>query len=105
MDLSFMQEEECYRTRVREFLKTNLPQGWGASGYELPKGGALVELLREWQRRLLNHGFVAMAWPKRYGGQGAGAVEMAIFNEECARVRAPGPLNSAAIAQVGPTII
>src|SRR5580704_6891873 len=105
MDLSFMPEEERYRTRVRGFLTANLPQGWGTRGYELPKGRALVELLREWQQRLLKHGFLAMSWPKEYGGQGASAVEMAIFNEECARVRAPGPLNSAAISQVGPTIM
>ncbi len=32
-------------------------------------------------------------------------MEMAIFNEECARVRAPGALNSLAMSQVGPTII
>jgi alkylation response protein AidB-like acyl-CoA dehydrogenase len=105
MDLSFTPEEERYRVRVREFLKDNLPQGWGAPGYEMPRGRALVELLRDWQRRMLEHGFIAMAWPKEYGGQGAGAVEMAIFNEESARVRAPGPLNSAAISQVGPTIM
>ena len=105
MDLSFTEEEERYRARVREFLKTNLPQGWGTPGYELPKGLALVEMLRDWQRRMLKHGFVAMAWPKEYGGQSASAVEMAIFNQECARVRAPGALNSLAISQVGPTII
>src|SRR5579864_5152855 len=105
MDLSFTPEEERYRARVREFLKDNLPQGWGTSGYEMPRGRALVELLREWQRRLLKHGFVAMAWPTEHGGQSASAVEMAIFNEESARVRAPGPLNSAAISQVGPTIM
>jgi alkylation response protein AidB-like acyl-CoA dehydrogenase len=105
MDLSFTAEEERYRERVRAFLKENLPQGWGTPGYELPRGLALVELLRDWQRRMLKHGFVAMAWPREYGGQGASAVEMAIFNEECARVRAPGALNSLAISQVGPTII
>ena len=55
-----------------------------------PKAGRWSKLLRDWQRRMLKHGFVAMAWPKEYGGQGASAVEMAIFNEECARVRAPG---------------
>ncbi len=105
MDLSFTEEEERYRKRVREFLKDNLPQGWGTPGYELPRGRALVEMLREWQRRMLKHGFVAMAWPREHGGQSASAVEMAIFNEECARVRAPGALNSLAISQVGPTII
>jgi alkylation response protein AidB-like acyl-CoA dehydrogenase len=105
MDLSFTEREESYRHRVREFLKNNLPEGWGTPGYELPKGQALVEMLRQWQRRMLNHGFVAMAWPKEYGGQSASAVEMAIFNQECASVRAPGALNSLAISQVGPTII
>ena len=105
MDLSFTEEEERYRRRVREFLNDNLPKGWGTAGYELPRGGALVELLRDWQRRMLKHGFVAMAWPREYGGQSASAVEMAIFSEECARVRAPGALNSLAISQVGPTII
>jgi len=105
MDLSFTEQEERFRQRVREFLRDNLPEGWGTPGYELPRGEALVELLRDWQRRMLKHGFVAMAWPKEYGGQGASAVEMAIFNEECARVRAPGALNSLAISQVGPTII
>jgi alkylation response protein AidB-like acyl-CoA dehydrogenase len=105
MDLSFTEREEQYRGRVREFLKHNLPEGWGTPGFELPKGEALVAMLREWQLRMLKHGFVAMAWPKEYGGQGASAVEMAIFNEECARVRAPGALNALAISQVGPTII
>jgi alkylation response protein AidB-like acyl-CoA dehydrogenase len=105
MDLSFTAEEERYRARVRAFLKENLPPGWGTPGYEMPRGLALVELLRDWQRRMLKHGFVAMAWPKEYGGQGASAVEMAIFNQECALVRAPGALNSLAISQVGPTII
>jgi len=52
MDLSFTPEEERYRTWVREFLKDNLPQGWGTPGYELPKGRALVELLREWPQVL-----------------------------------------------------
>jgi alkylation response protein AidB-like acyl-CoA dehydrogenase len=105
MDLSFTEAEEDYRRRVRAFLKDNLPAGWGTPGFEMPRGMALVELLRDWQRRMLKHGFVAMAWPKEYGGQGASGVEMAIFNEECARVRAPGALNSLAISQVGPTII
>lgn len=47
MDLSFTEEEERYRKRVREFLKENLPQGWGTPGYELPRGEALVEMLRD----------------------------------------------------------
>jgi alkylation response protein AidB-like acyl-CoA dehydrogenase len=46
-----------------------------------------------------------MSWPREYGGQSASQVEMAIFNEEVARVRAPGPLNVLGLSLAGPTII
>ena len=46
-----------------------------------------------------------MSWPKEYGGQGASAIEMAIFNEEMAKVRAPSPLNVLGLSLAGPTII
>ena len=105
MDFSFTEEEERFRTRVRDFLKSNLPPGWGRSNFELPRGWELVEFLRDWQRRLQNNGFLAMGWPRQCGGQDARAIDIAIFNEECAQVRAPGALNALAIQQVGPTII
>ena len=35
MDLSFTEEEERYRARVRDFLKENLPEGWGTPGYKM----------------------------------------------------------------------
>ena len=50
-------------------------------------------------------GFLGMSWPKEYGGQGASAIEMAIFNEEMAKVRAPSPLNVLGLSLAGPTII
>ena len=48
-----------------------------------------VEFLKDWQRRLYENGFLGMAWPKEFGGQGASQIEMAIFNEEIARVARP----------------
>ena len=65
----------------------------------------MTAFLKDWQRRLFANGFLGMAWPKAYGGQGASQVEMAIFNEEVARFRAPGPLNVLGLSMAGPTII
>jgi alkylation response protein AidB-like acyl-CoA dehydrogenase len=104
MDLSFSPTEEHFRERVQKFLRDNLPPGWGKGGGR-PPGMSQVEFLKDWQRRLFNNGFLGMAWPQEYGGQGASQVEMAIFNEEVARVRAPGPLNVLGLSMAGPTII
>jgi len=105
MDLSFTEEEERFRQRVRDFMKANLPQGWGTPGYKGAAGEETMELQRDWTRRLHQAGFLGMAWPKEYGGQGASQIELAIFNEESARFRAPAPLNGLALILVGPTIM
>jgi alkylation response protein AidB-like acyl-CoA dehydrogenase len=104
MDLSFSSAEERFRERVQQFLRENLPPGWG-KGAGRPAGMSQVEFLKDWQRRLYDNGFLGMAWPKEYGGQGASQVDMAVFNEEVARFRAPGPLNVLGLSMAGPTII
>jgi alkylation response protein AidB-like acyl-CoA dehydrogenase len=104
MDLTYGPEQERFRARVKAFLEANLPKGSGGADY-----GSMfrdeVQMLRDWQRKLYENGFLGMAWPKEYGGQGASAIEMAIFNEECAKVKAPGPLNVLGLSLAGPTII
>ncbi|MGH7986390.1 MAG: acyl-CoA dehydrogenase [Candidatus Binataceae bacterium] len=104
MDLSFTPEEEQFRAKVRSFLHDNLPPGWGKAGFR-PPAGSMTEFLRQWQLKLYEGGFLGMAWPREYGGQGSSQIEMAIFNEEVARVRAPGALNVLGVTMAGPTII
>jgi alkylation response protein AidB-like acyl-CoA dehydrogenase len=104
MDLSFSPNQERFRQRVQQFLRDNLPSGWGKGGGR-PPGMSQIDFLKDWQRRLNDNGLLGMAWPKEYGGQGASQVEMAIFNEEVARFRAPGPLNVLGMSMAGPTII
>ena len=50
-------------------------------------------------------GYLGLSWPVEYGGQGKTIVEDAIFNEELARSRAPGPLNLLGLSMGGPTIL
>jgi alkylation response protein AidB-like acyl-CoA dehydrogenase len=106
MDLGFSPEEDRFRERVQKFLRENLPSGWAQGGVgSRPAGTTQLEFLKDWQRRLYDNGFLGMSWPKEYGGQGASQVEMAIYNEEVARVRAPGALNVLGLTMAGPTII
>jgi alkylation response protein AidB-like acyl-CoA dehydrogenase len=105
MDFSFSAEEERFRQDLREWLKNNLPAGWGTSAFKVPKGSERIQFLRDWQRKMYEGGYLGLSWPKEYGGRGASMIELAIFNEEMARVEAPGPLNVLGLSMAGPTII
>ncbi len=96
MDLSYTSDEEAFRTRVREWIGANQPQGQGRPG---------IEELRAWQRRLHESGFLGAAWPKEHGGAGLSDIEQAILNEELARADAPAPLGDMGISWVGPAIL
>src|ERR1700757_2984622 len=104
MDLRDNPEEAAFRQRVREFLRTNLPQG-GRTGLAMARGGAEAEFLRDWQRRLNDAGLLGLEWPKEFGGQDASAAEVAIYAEEAAACNAPQPLNVLGLALAGPTIM
>ncbi len=104
MDLNDSHEDAAFRQRVRAFLDANLPPGWGTPAYVMPRGDAYLALLRDWQRRLSEAGFLALAWPKEWGGRGASPAQVAIFNEETAWRDAPQPPNVAGVMLAGPVI-
>lgn len=105
MDFSFSAEEERFRQDLRAWLKNNLPAGWGTPAFKMPKGNDRLQFLRDWQRQMYEGGYLGLSWPQEYGGRGASMIELAIFNEEMARVEAPGPLNVLGLSMAGPTII
>ncbi|MGO9060020.1 MAG: acyl-CoA dehydrogenase family protein [Candidatus Binataceae bacterium] len=104
MDLNDSIDDQEFRVRVRAFLDANLPAGWGTPAYVLPRGDEYIALLNDWQRRLSKAGFLGLAWPKEYGGAGASAAQVAIFNEETAARDAPQPPNVAGVLLAGPVI-
>src|SRR5438876_3877183 len=58
-----------------------------------------------WQRKLYEAGYVAMGWPRDYGGQGADVMRQTIVNEQIVRARAPGLIGLMGIQMAGPTLI
>ncbi|HVN90135.1 MAG TPA: acyl-CoA dehydrogenase family protein [Candidatus Binataceae bacterium] len=105
MDLSDSPEQAEFRAQAREWLEKNKPTNIADRGFALAIDGETVKALKDWQRRLYEAGYLGIAWPKEYGGQGKTIMDSAIFNEEVARVRAPAPLNELGLAMGGPTIL
>src|SRR5436853_2814406 len=105
MDFSLTPEQQAFRQTVRAWLRDHIPSEWKHVGSsELPRVEA-YELLREWQRRLYDAGFVGLTWPKEYGGHGLTFMEELIVHEEMALAKAPPILNVLGVGMAGPTII
>lgn len=67
--------------------------------------GEQFEIRRQWQRDLFEAGWAGIAWPREYGGRGAGPVQQFVYYEELARVGAPEPVNQPGIILFGPTLM
>ncbi len=106
MDFTFSPEEEAFREEIRAFCRAELPAGWGSAAYndreDSPRELALVA--RGFQRKLAAKGWLTLAWPKEYGGLGAGPMQQLVYNEEMSALRAPG-FGGMGVAMVGPTLM
>jgi len=106
MDLTYSSEQEQFRLNVRQWLRDNLPAGWGSDSFPpFESYDAEVQFMRDWQAKLYAAGWCGLSWPREYGGGGAGWIEQAIYNEEMARAQAPELINKVGVNNVGPTLI
>ncbi len=84
-------------------------RAWLAEHLEQPPAfadlGAEIEWGRRWQARMAADRWVGIHWPRVYGGRGASPVEVAIFNTEYGRARAPQLVNRVGINLAGPTLL
>ena len=105
MDLSLGATEARLAVEVRAWLAENVePQ----PEFDALSDAALsdaIEWGRSWQARLAAAGWVGIDWPAEYGGRGATPVEVAVFNSEYARSRAPQLVNRVGINLAGPTLL
>jgi alkylation response protein AidB-like acyl-CoA dehydrogenase len=109
MDLKDSPAEAAFRQEVRDWIKENLPQEVQEKGFRKmlatdPYG--FVGFFTEWNKKLLEKGWLGFGWPKEVGGGGASPVQQAILNEEMTRHNAP-PLGISlmGLGWVGPSIV
>lgn len=62
-------------------------------------------VLREWQRKLHEAGWLGYGWPAEFGGAGGTVLDRVIFNRELVRARAPQPVALVGLEVVGPTVL
>jgi alkylation response protein AidB-like acyl-CoA dehydrogenase len=99
MDFRFTPEQDAFRAEVRAFMQRE----WSplAEEAEAEREGFIHN--QRFAERLAENGWLTMAWPKEYGGQGADYITQTIFREESSYFRAPdggqGP------RMVGPMLI
>jgi alkylation response protein AidB-like acyl-CoA dehydrogenase len=104
MDLTYTPEQEEFRAKVRAFLEENVPRS-GLAAREGREDREWLERAKVWQRKLYDAGYVALSWPKEYGGQAMDPVRQSIVNEEMVRARAPYLVGGSGIGMLGPTLI
>jgi alkylation response protein AidB-like acyl-CoA dehydrogenase len=98
---------EAFRQEVKDFIAKELPpeEERIQRGYE---GGFKTDqeeydYTMGFQKKLAERGWLAMAWPKEYGGGGASHMRQLVYNEEMAYNAAPSM--NMGIAWVGPSLM
>ncbi len=98
-------EAESYREKVQAFLAEKLPIGW--KGIGALEGDAYRTFATGWRATLRDAGYLAVAWPKEYGGASLSSLEQVILAEEFTRAGVPsgGGNDVFGIQMVGNTIL
>src|SRR5690625_6685572 len=87
MHLAHTESERALRTELRSyFARLMTPRRLAET-----RGNEGGEAYKEVIRQLGRDGWLALGWPKEYGGQGRGAREQLIFFEEAQLARCPIP--------------
>ncbi len=101
MDFGFTPEQEAFRQEIQDFIKKELTPDM----LNEPGEVAGVKYSRRFSRKLGEKGWIGLAWPKEYGGQGLGHIEQMIYLEEMIINGTPIGYHYTAERQMIPSII
>ena len=103
MDFRFTDEQQAFRRSIREFLAENLGPDWRGIDPDAYFHDENWPRVRRLTAKLAEQGWLTLAWPTEYGGQGRPSIDQMIYNEETAYFRAPTRDVSIGTEMVGPT--
>ena len=104
MDLRFTEEEEAFRKEIKDFVKAELPPEMERPVIHGGETEEEWEFVKKFTRKLGEKGWIAIWWPREYGGLEGTDIQYLIFNEEMAYHRAPR-MDGGGTGIVGPTIL
>ena len=104
MDFNYTAEDEAFRQELRTWLETN--KQFAPKPRELLEEGdnEFQERVR-WHKKLHEGGWVAVNWPKEYGGRGLSVMQRLVYSEEMNRAGVGEPYLGMGISLLGPTLI
>ena len=105
MDFADAPEDAAFRREFRAWLDANLTDDLkveDAQDQRVSPDRETLERRRAWQKKMHAAGWIGIAWPKEYGGRGAGFMQQVIFDEEYFRARAPILPGTVGMSLLGP---
>ncbi len=105
MDFNYTPDDQAFRTEVRTWLEANKKFAPPPSNIMADEGEGDWAARVNWHRKLNDGGWVAVNWPKEYGGRGATVMQRLIYREELSRLGLNEPMVGMGINLIGPTLI
>jgi alkylation response protein AidB-like acyl-CoA dehydrogenase len=101
MRLTATDSERGLQDEIRAFLAEERPDAT-----RLPRAlEDRMEILRDWQARCHEAGYVGRAWPREFGGGGGPAAEQIVIDQELAAAGAPEFINVVGLDVLGPSLL
>jgi len=112
MEIAFSEEEQAFYDEVEEFIQKEVPTDWytkpitwpgdySSSGYGEQKNYETIARVRQ---KMIEKGWLTIAWPKEYGGLDSSNMEQAILDERLSYYKVPAA-DVLAAGIVAPTIL
>ena len=106
MDFKLGEKEEALRLEIRKFVKEEMPADWFSVMMEEESSDEDWDFAMATAKKLADRGWLTMAWPKEYGGQGASLWEQLVYGEEVGYWGIPGTsMGISGVAWVGPGLM
>jgi alkylation response protein AidB-like acyl-CoA dehydrogenase len=100
-----MIEDTAFRSQLRDFLSTSLPENWERFAQHGPASPALTEFAKSFCGKLGEAGLLTPHWPTDIGGQGLDAWHQTILAEEMWISGEPRGGQYMNVNWIGPTLI
>jgi alkylation response protein AidB-like acyl-CoA dehydrogenase len=107
VNFNYPADAEAFRAELRAWLDANFTAeyqsvrsviGCSMDDPDLTKN-------REWNAKLADARYTAIAWPEEYGGRAAGIMDQVVYAEEMHRAGAPSTVNLIGLSNIAPAIM
>ena len=102
MNFEYPAEAEAFRTELREFLDQELPEWWTDTWVDDDR---VMPFTLQFCQKMAQKGWLAMAWPKEYGGSEADIWHQGVVREEMWRIGEPRGPQYMNLNYIGPAIM